>query len=70
MHSRNEFLRRLALLAGGTAAAMSLLPMLEVNYAHAAQTSDEDLFTETITYPGVNGLRRHTYKARRLCCFS
>ena len=51
--SRNEFLRRLALLAGGTAAAMSLLPMLEVNYAHAAQTSDEDLFTETISYPGV-----------------
>src|SRR5688572_4904740 len=53
--SRNEFLRRLALLAGGTAAAMTLLPMLEVNYAHAAQTSDDDLFTETIAYPGVNG---------------
>jgi len=53
--SRNEFLRRLALLAGGTAAAMSLLPLLEVNYAHAAQTSDENLFTETISYPGVNG---------------
>jgi carboxymethylenebutenolidase len=53
--SRNEFLRRLSLLAGGTAAALSLLPMLEVNYAHAAATSDDDLFTERITYPGVNG---------------
>lgn len=53
--SRNEFLRRLAMLAGGTAAAMTLLPLLEVNYAHAAVTSQDDLFTERITYPGING---------------
>jgi carboxymethylenebutenolidase len=53
--SRNEFLRRLALLAGGTAAAMAILPMIEVNQAHAAITSDQDLFTERITYPGING---------------
>lgn len=53
--SRHEFLRRLALLAGGTAAAMTLLPMLEVNYAHAAVTADDDLFTERITYTGING---------------
>jgi len=53
--SRNEFLRRLALLAGGTAAAMTILPLLEVNYAHAAVTSQEDLFTERISYPGING---------------
>ncbi len=53
--SRNEFLRRLALLAGGTAAAMTLLPLLEVNYSHAAVTTGEDLFTERITYPGING---------------
>lgn len=53
--NRQEFLRRLALLAGGTAAAMSLLPLLETNYAHAAMTRDEDLFTERVTYPGVNG---------------
>lgn len=51
--SRNEFLRRLTLLAGGTAAAMSLLPLLEVNYAHAAITPEEDLFTERVNYPGV-----------------
>ncbi|HEX5652710.1 MAG TPA: dienelactone hydrolase family protein [Chitinophagaceae bacterium] len=53
--SRQEFLRRLSLLAGGTAAAMSLLPLLEVNYAHAAITPDDDLFTEYISYPGVPG---------------
>jgi carboxymethylenebutenolidase len=53
--SRQEFLRRLAMLAGGTAAALSLLPLLEVNYAHAAVTNENDLFTERITYPGVNG---------------
>jgi carboxymethylenebutenolidase len=53
--SRQEFLRRLTLLAGSTAAAMALLPLIEVNQAHAAVTPDEDLFTERITYPGVNG---------------
>jgi carboxymethylenebutenolidase len=53
--SRNEFLRRLSLMAGGTAAALSLLPLLEVNYAHAATTGEDDLFTERITYAGVNG---------------
>src|SRR5204863_5875191 len=53
--NRTEFLKRLTLLAGGTAAAMALLPVLEVNYAHAAVTSQDDLFTERISYPGVNG---------------
>lgn len=53
--SRTEFLKRLAILAGGTAAAMALLPLLEVNYANAAVTSQEDLFTERINYPGING---------------
>jgi carboxymethylenebutenolidase len=61
--SRQEFLRRLSLLAGGTAAALSLLPMLEVNYAHAAVTGDGDLFTERISYPGVNG-EMQAYVAR------
>jgi carboxymethylenebutenolidase len=53
--SRQEFLRRLAQLTGGTAAALAILPMIEVNQAHAAVTSDDDLFTERIKYPGVNG---------------
>lgn len=51
--SRPEFLKRLALLAGSTAAAMSLLPLLESNYAHAAQTAGDDLLTGYVNYPGV-----------------
>jgi carboxymethylenebutenolidase len=51
--SRQEFIKRLAILAGGTAAAMSLLPLLEGNYASAAVTRQDDLFTEYIKYPGV-----------------
>ena len=51
--SRNEFLKRLAILAGGTAAAMMVLPMLEGNYASAAITKQDDLITENIKYPGV-----------------
>jgi carboxymethylenebutenolidase len=51
--SRQEFLKRLALLAGSTVAALTLLPFLENNYAHAATTSKDDLFTEYVTYPGV-----------------
>lgn len=61
--SRNEFLKRLAILAGGTAAAMTILPLLEVNYANAATTSSEELFTERIVYPGING-DMHAYVAR------
>lgn len=53
--TRNEFIKRLTILTGSLTAAMSILPMIEVNGAHAAITSDIDLFTETITYLGVNG---------------
>src|SRR5689334_9454831 len=63
--SRNEFLKRLAILAGGTAAAMTILPMLEVNYANAAVTTEDDLFTERISYTGVNG-EMQAYIARPL----
>jgi len=52
---REEFLSRLAKLAGGTVAAAALLPLLEVNYATAAVTKTEDLFTERVTYPGASG---------------
>jgi carboxymethylenebutenolidase len=51
--SRFQFLKRLAILAGGTAAAMTLLPLLESNYAKAAITAEDDLFTERVSYPGV-----------------
>jgi len=53
--TRQEFLKRLTLLAGGTTAAMALLPLLESNYAKAAVTRSDELFTEYITYPGVPG---------------
>jgi carboxymethylenebutenolidase len=52
---RDEFLSRLAKLAGGTIAAAALLPLLETNYARAAVTPPIDLLTETITYPGASG---------------
>ncbi|HSU27410.1 MAG TPA: dienelactone hydrolase family protein [Chitinophagaceae bacterium] len=61
--SRNEFLKRLAMLAGGTAAAMALLPLLEVNYAQAATVKDDELFTEKITYAAVQG-EMQAYVAR------
>jgi len=53
--SRSEFMKKLVVLTGSMAAAMSILPLIEVNYAHAAVTPQDDLFTETITYPGVPG---------------
>ena len=53
--SRPEFLSRLAVLTGGMAAALSILPMIEVNAAKANITADDDLDIETITYDGVNG---------------
>ena len=51
--TREVFLRRLAKLTGSTAAAMAVLPLLEVNYAHAATVNfdDERLITEKIEYP-------------------
>jgi len=53
--NRNEFIRRLAQITGSMAAAMSILPLIETNYASAAITKSEDLFTERIVYAGVNG---------------
>lgn len=53
--SRAEFLKRLAQLAGSTAAAMSMLPLLEPNYRPSPETGNDDLFTEYITWQGVNG---------------
>ncbi|HMI77676.1 MAG TPA: dienelactone hydrolase family protein, partial [Ferruginibacter sp.] len=53
--TRSEFIRRLILLTGSVTAAMSILPMIEVNAANMKITSDDDLFTEKISYPGVPG---------------
>jgi carboxymethylenebutenolidase len=40
--SRRSFLDRLAVLAGGTAAATALLPVLENNYAYADTVAEDD----------------------------
>jgi carboxymethylenebutenolidase len=61
--SRNEFLRRLALLTGGMTAALAILPSIEVTGAHANITPEEDLFTEYVNYNGVPGAMK-AYIAR------
>jgi carboxymethylenebutenolidase len=53
--TRSEFIRRLALLTGSMAAAMSVLPLIEVNAANMKITADDDLFTERVSFPGVPG---------------
>ena len=51
---RREFLKRLALVAGGTAAADALLPLLERNPVWAQITAKDDarLVVEYMKYPG------------------
>lgn len=54
---RREFLKKLAILAGGTAAAHALLPLLEPTYAQAEVVPKDDprLKTGYIKYPGATG---------------
>jgi carboxymethylenebutenolidase len=54
--SRRHFLDRLALLAGGSAAATALLPLLQNNYALAETVpeSDSRIKTETVTTAGIS----------------
>jgi len=53
---RKEFIKKLSVLAGGTAMALTILPLLENNYAAAATlVNEEELSSEMITYKGVNG---------------
>lgn len=53
--SRKDFIKKLAILTGSTAMALSVLPLLENNYAAAATVNDDNLHTENITYKGVDG---------------
>jgi carboxymethylenebutenolidase len=52
--TREEFIRRLIKLTGSTAAALAVLPLLEVNYAQAETITPQDdrLVTERVTYEG------------------
>lgn len=62
---RRDFLQRLAGIAGSVAAASALLPLIECNYARAAQvaTDHPDLEASYATYPGAKGAVR-AYVAR------
>jgi carboxymethylenebutenolidase len=54
---RRGFIKRLSVLAGGTAAANALLPLLENTSAHAEAVPKDNarLAAEYIQYPGVTG---------------
>jgi carboxymethylenebutenolidase len=54
---RREFIARLTRMAGGAAAAMTALAVLEPNYAQARQVEPDDkrLKCEKITFNGPNG---------------
>jgi carboxymethylenebutenolidase len=54
---RRVFMDRLATLAGGTAAAAALLPMLRNNYAKAAIVPEDDpaVQAERVTFPAASG---------------
>lgn len=64
--TREVFMKRLALLTGSTAAAIAVLPLLEVNYAHAATivAQDDRLLTEYVNYPGDGTDVMKAYVAR------
>ncbi|MFP5080170.1 dienelactone hydrolase family protein [Pedobacter sp. JCM 36344] len=53
--SRKDFMKRLAILTGSTALALTVLPILENNYAIGATLQDDSISTENVTYPGVDG---------------
>lgn len=56
--NRRDFLERLSMMAGSTAAALALLPVLENNYAHAEMVPENDpaITAETAEIaPGIKG---------------
>lgn len=63
--SRRDFLRKLAMVAGSSAAALALLPVLEENELQAAgkPKKEPELVNEFITYPAATGAMR-AYLAR------
>ena len=63
--SRDVFIGRLTKLTGSTAAAIAILPLLEVDYANATTVplQDDRLMAESITYAG-DGTEMKGYVAR------
>lgn len=64
--TREVFLKKLAALTGGTAAAMAVLPLIEVNYAQAQtiQEGDPRLFTEHVTYHGQSEMKAYVARPK------
>ncbi len=52
--NRKDFMKKLAVLTGSTALALTILPLLESNYAAAASFRSEDIEVENITFQGVD----------------
>ncbi|MCK4879393.1 MAG: dienelactone hydrolase family protein [Bacteroidales bacterium] len=54
---RRDFIKKLSILTGGTAAALGLLPLLDSQSVNASALSldEEDVLSEFITYPGATG---------------
>ncbi|MCW3087698.1 MAG: Carboxymethylenebutenolidase [Sediminibacterium sp.] len=63
--TREVFLKKLALITGSMAMALTVAPMLEGNYAKASTVSEQDdeLDTETILYD-ANGTTMQAYTAK------
>jgi carboxymethylenebutenolidase len=63
--TRDVFLKRLAIITGSMAMALSIAPMLESNHAKAAtiREDDEEIETESIAYD-VNGVTMYAYTAK------
>jgi len=55
--NRREFVRKLAIVAGSSAAAMALLPVRDQNKQEVAKSGqqDPDLISEFVKYPGESG---------------
>ena len=62
---REVFLKRLAIITGSMAMALSIAPMLESNHAKAATIREDDaeIETESIAYD-VNGVTMYAYTAK------
>ena len=57
--SRRDFIKRLTMLAGSSAAALALIPVLEENNLNSSLGPDDtDLVTEFIKYPAATGEMR------------
>src|SRR5882724_2614026 len=66
--TREVFLKKLITLTGSTAAALAVLPLIEVNYANAQTIQDGDprLFTEHVTYQGQTEMKAYVARPKEM----